>query len=94
MKEGGTRKIGTQQLSATDESGHLVYEITEAPKLGRLEQTGNPGNNPIFIADVFWFKTYKSQLSNYLFSHFYDIMLLTETGILQATPSVASLRII
>ncbi|CAK8671603.1 unnamed protein product [Clavelina lepadiformis] len=45
VKEGGTRKIGTQQLSATDESGHLVYEITEAPKLGRLEQTGNPGHS-------------------------------------------------
>lgn len=43
VKEGGHKKITTRQLSATDESGRIHYDVTIPPKLGRLEFTDEPG---------------------------------------------------
>ena len=43
MQEGGSTKITTQQLSASDESSWLLYEITRPVKLGRLEHMNNTG---------------------------------------------------
>nr|XP_026692904.1 extracellular matrix protein FRAS1 isoform X2 [Ciona intestinalis] len=47
LKEGGKKKITTRQLSATDDSGHLVYNVIKSPKLGRLQLSTQPGESII-----------------------------------------------
>ena len=43
MEEGSIAKITSQHLSASDDSGRIFYEITQAPKWGRIELVSSPG---------------------------------------------------
>ena len=44
VEEGQSFTITTRQLSGSDESGRLLYEILQPPQLGRIELQSMPGN--------------------------------------------------
>ena len=52
MKEGQSFTITIHQLSGSDESGRLLYEILQPPQLGKIEMKSVPGKKSLTITHL------------------------------------------